>query len=353
MTLAASATRMLGALMNPRLHHQPVRPAKISPVSGILSGDDFLDGFKSVLGVAGIDSFRRITDFEIAAGFQPRFTFQDGNADLFGAAGIDRRFVDDDRSAVRFFPIRRLASTSGERSGLFALSTGVGTATMIRDARRSCDGSKVNSSGAAPRLAVSISPFRSEPFFSSAIRSGLMSKPMVGKTLLKAVANGSPTYPRPMTATCDGKLAVMNSYPKILNLWQPRELPTHPLPLAGERSGPLSSSTKSKRSCLTQSPCSWQTERICSACPLAKILGEEIMQPCHFFTLDDFRQLVRAAENAQSRTVRPAFHGSSSRNPIGRYSTLRILTALPHDDLAAVARAVDQHRNFFLRSSTR
>src|SRR5207245_8918576 len=46
---------------------------------------------------------------------------------------------------------------------------------------------------------------------------------------------------------------------------------------------PTPSSTKSRRSCLTQSPCSSQTERSCSACALATILGEVRIQPETFF----------------------------------------------------------------------
>ena len=56
-----------------------------------------------MLGVAGVDAFRRITDFKFAAALQLRLAFQDRNTDFLGATGIDRRLIDDDGAACQVF----------------------------------------------------------------------------------------------------------------------------------------------------------------------------------------------------------------------------------------------------------
>ena len=60
----------------------------------IRAGNDFGDGFQGVNLVAGIDALRRIAHREVAAEAQARFLLQDGHADFFRQAGIDRGFID-------------------------------------------------------------------------------------------------------------------------------------------------------------------------------------------------------------------------------------------------------------------
>ena len=44
--------------------------------------------------VAGVDAFRRVAHGEVRAAGEARFLLQDGHADLFGEAGVDRGFID-------------------------------------------------------------------------------------------------------------------------------------------------------------------------------------------------------------------------------------------------------------------
>ena len=82
--------------MNPRLYDQPVDSGQQFPRLTILAGDDLFHIFQSVLGIAGVDSLGRVADLEVDAGFQSRFTRQNGKTHLFSAARINSRFVDHD-----------------------------------------------------------------------------------------------------------------------------------------------------------------------------------------------------------------------------------------------------------------
>jgi hypothetical protein len=60
-----------------------------------VAGDDFDDPGDRAFPVAGIDAFRALADVEILQPFQPRFLFEDRDADFFGGTGIDGGLVDD------------------------------------------------------------------------------------------------------------------------------------------------------------------------------------------------------------------------------------------------------------------
>ena len=82
---------------------------------------DLDDVGKAVGLVAGIDALGRIAGEEIAVEDEPRCLLQLRHADLFGGAGIDRRFVDHDVAGREHAARRcRLAATSALRSGRLA-----------------------------------------------------------------------------------------------------------------------------------------------------------------------------------------------------------------------------------------
>ena len=56
---------------------------------------DLLDVGQAVGVVAGVDAFGGVADGEVGVEFQAGFGFEDGDADFFGAAGVDGGFVDD------------------------------------------------------------------------------------------------------------------------------------------------------------------------------------------------------------------------------------------------------------------
>ena len=60
------------------------------------AGDDLVDVLEAVDSVAGVDSLGAVADLEVGAAFEPGFFLEDRDADVFGAAGIDGGFIDDD-----------------------------------------------------------------------------------------------------------------------------------------------------------------------------------------------------------------------------------------------------------------
>src|SRR5437588_3082549 len=107
------------------------------------------------------------------------------------------------------------ARSNAVRSGRRAWSIGVGTVTMKKSALLSSPGSDVKTRLERARSCGSTSHVRSRPALSSAIRAESMSKPITRvPSRPKATATGSPTYPRPMTASlrpCGTTLALMPS----------------------------------------------------------------------------------------------------------------------------------------------
>src|SRR5262249_3099560 len=108
------------------------------------------------------------------------------------------------------------ARSNAVRSGRRAWSMGVGTVTMKKSALLSSPGSDVKTSLERARSCGSTSQVRSRSALSSAIRSESISKPMTRiPSRPNARATGSPTYPRPMTASlrpCGTTLASMPSF---------------------------------------------------------------------------------------------------------------------------------------------
>src|SRR5438874_710605 len=108
------------------------------------------------------------------------------------------------------------ARSNAVRSGRRAWSMGVGTVTMKKSALLSSPGSDVKTRLERARSCGSTSHVRSRPALSSAIRAESMSKPITRvPSRPKATATGSPTYPRPMTASlrpCGTTLASMPSF---------------------------------------------------------------------------------------------------------------------------------------------
>jgi hypothetical protein len=95
-----------GGAMNPSFHHRTIHVSKDIERTRILSGHHFRNGLKAVLLVAGIDAFRRIADCEIAPAGEGRFLFKHRQTFFFNRAGVDRRFINHDVSALEHFADR-------------------------------------------------------------------------------------------------------------------------------------------------------------------------------------------------------------------------------------------------------
>ena len=99
-TLAASATLMLLARCTPAVMTLPYSSATLLERGGIVARHDLHDLGERALLVAGVDALGRVADVEILQPFHAGVLLQDRDADLLGGAGIDGRFVDDDRAAL-------------------------------------------------------------------------------------------------------------------------------------------------------------------------------------------------------------------------------------------------------------
>ena len=91
-----------------------------------------------------------------------------------------------------FWPTVRLAPSTGRKSGVLSLFTGVGTATTIKRASLSFLGSKVNSTEVF-LIASPTSFVESIPFLYSLTRFSLISKPITPMCLENSTAIGIPT----------------------------------------------------------------------------------------------------------------------------------------------------------------
>ena len=80
--------------MDARLDHGAVDLGQQVGRGLVGTGDDLFDGLQGVDLVTGIDALRRVAHGEIRAVGQAGFLLQDGHADLFGEAGVDRGFID-------------------------------------------------------------------------------------------------------------------------------------------------------------------------------------------------------------------------------------------------------------------
>lgn len=83
-----------GGAVDARLDHGAVDLGQQVGRGLVGTGDDLLDGLQGVDLVAGVDAFRRVAHGEVRAVGEAGFLFQDGHADLFGEAGVDRGFID-------------------------------------------------------------------------------------------------------------------------------------------------------------------------------------------------------------------------------------------------------------------
>jgi hypothetical protein len=63
---------------------------------GRVAGDDLQDVVEATLLVAGVDALGGIADVEVGLPFEAGRLFEDGDANVFGDAGIDGRLIDDD-----------------------------------------------------------------------------------------------------------------------------------------------------------------------------------------------------------------------------------------------------------------
>ncbi len=94
---------------------------------------------------------------------------------------------------VRFWPTKRLAPSTGVRSGVWSGLTGVGTATMMNFASESFFGSAVNSTVVSFTASSPTSFVGSMPLLYFSIFAALKSKPMTSSFLANATAIGMPT----------------------------------------------------------------------------------------------------------------------------------------------------------------
>ena len=73
---------------------EPVEPREQIGDFRRLPGDDLGDAIDRVFAIAGIDTFRAVTQEKIDAGFEARFLFEGRPRDVFRDTGIDGRFED-------------------------------------------------------------------------------------------------------------------------------------------------------------------------------------------------------------------------------------------------------------------
>ena len=156
---------------------------------------DLLDRRQAMLLVARVDALRAVAGEEVAVELQARQRARGSARDLLGAARIDRGLEHDDVALLQHLAeqlarahdrreVRPLVAVDRRRHG-----DDEDLAGRAGPSRWSC------SSGASRRAArpARTSSVLSRPFFSSAMRAALMSKPTVWKCLPNSTASGRPT----------------------------------------------------------------------------------------------------------------------------------------------------------------
>lgn len=104
----------------------------------LIEGGHALEGFRAITGhdlddlgqgalfVAGVDALGAVADEKVLPPFQAGFPFQDGDADLFGRAGIDGGFIDQGRTRLHVAPGRYGCADQGAKVGLVGFIHGGG-----------------------------------------------------------------------------------------------------------------------------------------------------------------------------------------------------------------------------------
>ena len=177
-TLAASATRMLGALWVPAVMMLAVQRVDDVGHFGRGAGGDLLDGGQPVRFVAGVDALGAVAGEEVDVELQAREFFQHGHAVFLGGAGVDGGFVDHDVAGFQH-PAHGLAGADqGREVGLLVFVDGRGHGDD--EAGAGAQGFHVRGEAQVAgggQLGGSVSSVWSRPACSSAMRWALMSKP--------------------------------------------------------------------------------------------------------------------------------------------------------------------------------
>src|SRR6185437_8618951 len=87
-----------GRTMDARFDHTGISGRHAFQDLRILARNDLGDPFQCVLAVARVDPFRRIAEPKISSALQSRYLFKYRPANFLRCTGIDRRFVDYDRT---------------------------------------------------------------------------------------------------------------------------------------------------------------------------------------------------------------------------------------------------------------
>ena len=156
-----------------------------------------------VLLVAGVDALGRVAHEEVFLPLHARVSSRAaGCTPLRWHPGYTVDSYTTMAPRFRFLPTAVLAPTSGEKSGMCASSTGVGTATTMKSASFNAAASVVGFKWAAAFEIRRADSRRSDRCGACRPRSCSTdrSSPMVGYFLPNSTASGSPTQPSPTTA---------------------------------------------------------------------------------------------------------------------------------------------------------
>ena len=117
-TFAASATLMLLRGTRPASTIELVELGDLLQRLRRVARDHLQDLGERVLLVARVDALGRVADEEVLLPAHARVRSSIGDADLFGGAGVDGRFVDDGGAALHVPADAALAPISGPEVGL-------------------------------------------------------------------------------------------------------------------------------------------------------------------------------------------------------------------------------------------
>lgn len=147
-------------------------PATMSKVRFILRRNNFTDGLEPMASISRVDAFGGVANREIASGAQSRDTIKDRTAFLLSGARIDRRFIDDNVTALQGTPDRFRGAKDADMSGRRASSIGVGTVMMKKSRSAKSARSVVNNNPPCASSCASTSRVLSLPARSSSTLRG-------------------------------------------------------------------------------------------------------------------------------------------------------------------------------------
>ncbi len=197
MTLAASATLMDSARYTPASTTSSYTFATVSNVSSSIPDTIFVIVSKRCTLSPGLIRSGEYPILKSTPHFNPDSFSRIGTQISSVTPGytVDSKTITE--PLTRFRPNRRLAPSTGDKSGVWSLLTGVGTATIWNFASRRREASAVNSTFVFLMTSPPTSLVGSIPALYKSIFCSFKSNPTTFIFLAKATAIGIPTYPSP------------------------------------------------------------------------------------------------------------------------------------------------------------